>query len=72
MYFLEMFIGDMGVNLRRGDGRMSEHRLDAPDIRTVGEEIGRESMSKRMRMNILDDTGLGGGVFDNALDAAGC
>lgn len=72
VYLLEMLIGDVSVDLRRGDGSVSEHRLDASDIRSVCKEIGREGMSERMRMDILDDTGLGGGILDDALDAAGC
>ncbi len=72
MYFLEVFIGDMGVDLCRGDGRVSEHRLDAADIRTVREEIGREGVSKRVRMDILDDAGLGGIVLDDTFDTPWC
>ena len=63
VYFLEVLIGDMGVDLRRGDGCVSEHRLDASDIRAIGEEIGRESVPKRVRMDIFDDAGFGGVVL---------
>jgi hypothetical protein len=54
MYFLEVLVGDVGVDLRRGDGGVPEHRLDAPDIRAIGEEIGRERcVSKCVRMNVF-------------------
>lgn len=35
MHFFELLVGDMGINLRGGDGRMPQHRLDAPDVRAV-------------------------------------
>ena len=72
VYFLEVLIGDMGVDLRRDDGCVSEHRVDAPDIRAIGEEIGRESVPKRVRMDIFDDAGFGGVVLDDALDTSRC
>lgn len=72
MYLLKVFIGDMSVDLCRGDGRVSEHRLDAADICAVREEIGREGVSERVRVDILDDAGLEGIVLDDTFDAPWC
>jgi hypothetical protein len=72
MYFLEMLIGDMGVDLGGGDRGVSEHRLDAPDIRSIGEEIGSKGVPQRMRVDIFDDAGFGGIVFDDAFDTSRC
>ena len=38
--FFKLLVGNMGVNLRRGNGRMAKHRLDAADVGAAGEKIG--------------------------------
>lgn len=59
----------MGVDLGGGDGRVSEHSLHASDIRTILQEVGRETVTQGMRVDILHDTGLGRIVFHESLDA---
>lgn len=51
---LELLVGDVGVNLGGGDGRMSKHGLHAADIGAISQKIGRKTMPQGMRMNILD------------------
>lgn len=66
-----MLVGDMGVNLRRGNGRMPQHGLDAADVGAAGEQVGGEAVAERVRMNILHQPGFGGVELYNPLDRAG-
>lgn len=59
MDFLQSGVGDVGVNLRRGNRRMSEKFLDSPDIRTVGKQRRSERMPERGR-NVFHDARLEG------------
>ena len=42
VHLAELFVGDVGVDLGRGDVGVSEHHLDTTNIGAVGEEIGRK------------------------------
>ena len=42
MDFPEMFLINVGVNLRGGDIRMAQHFLDHPQIGTVSEQMSGE------------------------------
>ena len=68
--FLEPFVGDVGIDLRGGDGGVAEHRLNRPDIGAVDEEIGRETVAERVGMDIFADAGFFGIVFHQPLDAS--
>ncbi len=70
VYLFEMFVGDMRIDLGRDNGSMSEHGLNAADIGTVHEQIGRKAVAQSVRMDILGNSGLQSVVFYNALDAA--
>ena len=59
----------MGVDLGGGDGRMPEHGLHTPDIRTILEEVGRETMTEGMRVDIFHDPRLGRIMLDEPLNA---
>ena len=72
MDLLQSLIGDMGIDLRRGDGRMAEHRLDGADISAIPEEVGGEAVAQRMRMNVFHESGFLGIVFDQSCDGTGC
>ena len=67
--FFEAFVGDVGVDLRGRDGGVPEHRLDAPDIGAVDEEVGRETVAERVRVHVFQDTGFLGIAFHQTLDA---
>lgn len=58
MDFLQSGVGDVGVNLRRGNRRMSEKFLDSPDIRTVGKQRRSERMPERVGRNVFHDARL--------------
>ena len=64
--FFELRIGDVGVNLRGSNRRMSEHCLDAADVGAVHQEIGSKRMAKCMRVDIFNNTGFGGIIFYNS------
>ena len=66
--FLESFIGDMRINLRRRNRSMPKHSLDRPDIGPVHEEVGRKAMAESMRMDILHDPYLFGVVLDQTFN----
>ena len=48
---------DMGIYFRRRDAFMSQHILDAPQIRTVLDQMGRERMAERVGRYDLPHTG---------------
>lgn len=58
MRFFQVFIRNMGVDLGGGDGRVSEHSLHASDIRTILEEVGGETVTQGMRVDIFHDSAL--------------
>lgn len=57
MNLLELRVRHMSIDLCGGDGGMPEEFLDSPDIGTVGEEGGGETVTERMGRNLLDDIG---------------
>lgn len=69
MNLLQAFVGNVGVNLRRGDRGMPEHGLDAADVGAVYEKIRSEAVAERVRMYVLHDAGLLSVELDEALDA---
>ena len=68
--FFELLVGDVGIDLGGSDGGMAQHRLDAPDIGAVLEEVSRKAMAESMRMDLFDDSGFGGIELDQSLDAS--
>src|SRR3954468_18566658 len=54
-----------GVELVRGDTRMSEQLLDDPQIRAALEEMGREGMAERVRRDIAGEPRPTGGGADH-------
>jgi len=65
--FFELLVGNMGINLSRGYGRMAEHGLDRADVGAVDEQIGGKGMAQGVRVNVFDDSGFGGVVFNDPL-----
>lgn len=68
--FFQVLIGHMGIDLRRRDRGVAEHRLHTPDVGAVDEEIGGKAVAERMRVDVFDDAGFGGVVLDEPLDTA--
>jgi len=69
--FFQTGIGDVSIDLSGGDGRMAKHNLHAADVGSIGQKIGSERMAESVRMDIFNDAGFGGVIFNNPLDAAG-
>ena len=55
--FLQMGVGDVGVNLSGADVGMAEKGLDGADVSAVHEEIGGEGMAEGVRSDVLGDAG---------------
>ena len=49
VHLLQSFSFDMCIDLGGGDGRVSEHRLDGPEIGTAFEQMSRERMPQHVR-----------------------
>ena len=71
MYFLEVRVGDMGVDLGSGDIGVSKHGLNGADVGAIHQEIGGEAMSQSVRGNMFGDTGKFGIFLDDTLDRTG-
>lgn len=53
MYFLELMIGYMGIDLGGGYRRMPKHGLDTPDISSIRQKISSKTVAKSVRMDIF-------------------
>ena len=69
MYFPQLAIGDVGVDLRRRDARVSEHGLHRSDIRAVEEEVGRITVAHGVRGDVFRESRGMGILFNEPLDA---
>ena len=69
--FFKLLIGDVGIDLGSRNRGVAQHRLDAPDVSAVNEQISGKAVAESVGMDFFDDAGLGGIVFDDSLDAAG-
>ena len=72
MHGFEALLIDVGVNLRRGNIRVTEHFLDDPQIGSVAQQVRGERMSKQMRINIKVDSSALRAAFHNLPDAHRC
>src|SRR6478735_12409816 len=57
---------DVGVALRRGQAGVAEDLLDAAQVRTTLEEVGRGGVAQRVRRHVVDAREGGGLVDDRA------
>src|SRR5260370_38555361 len=48
---LQPFLDHVGINLRSGNVRMAEHKLDRPQIGTTLQKVRRKTMPKHMRLD---------------------
>ena len=49
---------DVRVNLRGGDVGMTEHRLNAPQVRSTFQKMGCETVPDYVRSQTLENTGF--------------
>jgi len=54
----EFAIGDVGINLSRGDTTVAKQELNGAQVRAVTEEIGGETMTQSVRCNWFCDAGI--------------
>ena len=71
VYFAQLAIGDMSIDLRGGDAGMSEHGLHRADIGAIYQKIGCKGMAQGMRCDFLGDAGANSVFFYHSFDAAG-
>ena len=64
MQALQALLGDMGINLRRGDVGMAEEQLNHAQICAMVEQVGGKGMPQRVRRNRSADPGLARKQFD--------
>lgn len=69
MDFFKLLVGDVGIDLRRSDGRMPQHGLDAPDVGAVAQKVGGEAVAESVRMDFFHQAGFGGVIFNDPLHA---
>ena len=53
MHSFESLLIDMRINLRRRNIRVAQHLLDDPQIGAVPEQMRRETMPEKMRVDIF-------------------
>ena len=68
MHLPQLRVGDVGVDLGRGDRGVAEHLLDGPDVGAVPEQLGREAVAQRMRRHVLHQAGRRRVLLDDPLD----
>jgi hypothetical protein len=63
---------DVRVNLRRGNICVPEHFLDDAQVSAVSEQMRRETVPEKMRINIFLQSGAPGMFFHNLPDTRRC
>lgn len=56
VHLAEVLVGDVGVDLGSTNIAVPEHTLDAAQIGTIHQEVGRKAMAHRVRADVLCDT----------------
>lgn len=65
----ESLLIDVRVDLGRGNIGVTEHFLDDAQIGAIAEEMGSETVSQEMRINIFLQAGMPGMFFHDLPDA---
>jgi hypothetical protein len=65
----EPLLIDVGVDLGRGNIGVTEHFLDDAQIGAIAEEMGSETVSQKMRINIFLQAGMLRMFFHDLPDA---
>ena len=63
---------DVRVNLRRGNICVPEHFLDDAQVSAVSEQMRRETVPEKMRINIFLQSGVAGMFFHNLPETRRC
>ena len=57
VHSFEPLLVDVGVNLRRRNVSVAQHFLDDPQIRAVAEQMRREAVPQKVRIDVLFQSG---------------
>ena len=60
MDIMELFVGEMRIDLCRGNVRVAQKRLHRTEVGAVYEKIGREAVAEFVRVDRFRDAGLAG------------
>ena len=63
---------DVRVNLRRGNICVPQHFLDDAQVSAVAEQVRRETVPEKMRINIFLQSGVPSMFFHNLPDTRRC
>ncbi len=66
----QALVGNMGINLRGGNGRVAEQALHAANVRAVLQQVRGEAVAERVRADFVHNPGQHGVFFDQALNTA--
>ncbi len=69
MHSFQSLLIDVCIDLRRRNVGMSEHFLDDAKIGSVPEQMRREAVSKKVRVNVLFESGTSRMFFHDLPDA---
>ena len=71
MYGFEPLLIHVCIDLRRRNVRVAEHFLDDPQVGAVAEQMRRETVPEKMRVNVLFQPCMSRALFNNLPDARG-
>jgi hypothetical protein len=72
MHSFQSLLIDMGIDLRRRNVSVPEHFLDDAQIGTVPEEVRREAVPQKVRINVLFQSCASSMFFDDLPDTHRC
>jgi len=64
-------LGDMGIDLRGGDGGVAKHFLDGTKVSSTVEEVGSEGVAECMRVDVRRKVNERGPFLEQEFDAPG-
>ena len=72
MHSFESLLIDVRVNLRRRDVGVAEHFLNNAQVRTVAQQMRRETVPEQMRINVFLQPGVPRFFLHDLPDPSGC
>ena len=72
MHSFQSLLIDMRIDLRRRNVGMAEHFLDDAKIGAISQQMRREAVSKKVRVNVLFESGASRMFFHDLPDARRC
>ena len=70
VHLAELFVREMGVDLRGRDVGVAEELLHGAEVGAVHEEVGGKAVAEEVRVDLVRDARLCGACDDEALDGA--